>query len=298
MHASTRRGIPLHTEAYMRVVLLGPPGSGRRILAKKLARQFGIKYINLHDLLGEMAKEETELARLIGELLAACAPVPEELVSSALAPALSESATRKGFIIDDYPRDVSHAETLDRILRSHGMVIDAVISLDVDADDLMERLVGKSTCDDCGTEYNIYANPPLVEGVCDVCGGRVARRPGDYEETISNRLRVYEGHVVQLMDRYRALGILTELRGIGDDPAILAACVRAIKAAPRRELGPEPEAGAEGSAARKKGRRPAARKAAPKKAAPKKAAPKKAAPKKAAPKKAAQKNASNKNDAE
>jgi len=137
MHASVRRGIPLLTGVHMRVVLLGPPGSGRRVLAKKLARQFGIKYINLHELLGEMAKEKTELARLIGELLAACAPVPEELVSSALAPALSEAATRKGFIIDDYPRDVGHAETLDRILRSHGMAIDVVISLDVDADDLM-----------------------------------------------------------------------------------------------------------------------------------------------------------------
>ncbi len=302
MHAYHGSGIPRHTESYMRLVLLGPPGSGRRFLAKTLARQFGITYINLHDLLGEMAKEETELARLIGELLAACAPIPEELVASALAPALNEASAAKGFIIDDYPRDVSHAETLDRILRHHNMVVDAVIALNVDADDLMERLVGKLTCDDCGTDYNIYSNPPLVDGVCDVCGGRVARRPGDYEETISNRLRVYDGHVIQLLERYRALEMLTEFNGIGDDPAILAKCVRAIKAAPRRELEPESEQTvAAESAARKKARRAAAKKgrarktrskkAAPKKAAPKKAAPKKAAPKKAAPKKAAPRKA-------
>ena len=223
----------------MRIILLGPPGSGRRVLAKKLASQFKLAYINLNDLLSEMAKEETELARLIGELLAACAPIPEELVSSALKNALNAPQAKKGFVIDDYPRDVSHADVLDNILNRQRIPIDLVISLGVDADYLMERLVGKLTCDACGTEYNIYTHPPMVDGVCDMCGGRIARRPSDYEETIGNRLRVFEGHVAQLIARYRSQGILHEVRGTGDESRVYTACARIVRESPRRELPPE-----------------------------------------------------------
>jgi len=246
----------------MRIVLLGPPGSGRRTLAKKLASHFGLKYLNLSELLGQMAQEDTELARLVGELLSACAPIPEELVATALNGALSDSEARQGFILDDYPREIGHADILDNILNGRGSPLDVVIAMGVDADDLMERLVGRLHCDSCGADYNIYTNPPMVDGVCDMCGGRIARRPTDYEETIANRLRVYEGNAVQLATRYRGQGILHEVRGTGDDLRVLSACVKIVDEAPPREL-PPPRASAEAEEEPKAARRRGPRKAEP-----------------------------------
>ncbi|MEN8174214.1 MAG: nucleoside monophosphate kinase [Pseudomonadota bacterium] len=276
----------------MRTLLLGPPGSGRRFLSKKLAGHFGLTYLNLTSMLEEMAQhEETDLGRLVGELLAACAPIPEELVAAAMAGPLSDASTRDGFILDDYPRELSHAGNLDELLYSQGIPLDLVIVLRADSDDLMERLVGRLSCDSCGTEYNIYVNPPMVEGVCDVCGGRIARRPSNYEETIANRLRSFETVITQLADKYRKDGILHEVHGLGDDPRVLAACRKIISAAPRRTMeAAAPKSVTAGKKVSRK-KKAAPRKAAPKKAAPKKAAPKKAAPKKAAPKKATPKKA-------
>jgi len=272
----------------MRIVLLGPPGSGRRVLAKKLASHFGLQYFNLGELLGRMAEEETELGRLVGELLSACAPIPEELAAAALNNALSDLGDRDGFILDDYPREIAHADILDGVVDGRGTPIDVVISLAVDADELMERLVGRSHCDTCGADYNIYTNPPLVEGVCDACGSRIARRPTDYEETIANRLRIYEGHVSQLNDRYRGLGILHEVRGSGDDPRVLAQCVKIIAEAPEREVPSGQDlakAQAERSAKKAQAKKAPAKKAPAKKAQAKKAQAKKTPAKKTPAKK-------------
>jgi len=302
----------------MRVILLGPPGSGKRGLAKKLASRFDLKYLNLTELLTRMAREESSLGRLVGELMAACAPLPEELVSSVLNTALSDPGVRGRFIIDDYPRDVAHADILDRILDAQNMVIDQVIAMQVDADDLMERLVGKLTCDACGIDYNIYTNPPMVDGICDECGGRISRRPGDYEETISNRLRIYDGQSAQLVARYESQGLLARVRGTGDDARVFSACVKiledaatrlaeAAKAAPQTAE-PAPKARKGKGAAKAKAaaaeavpavapvseKAPAkktAKKAVPEKAPTKKAPVKKAAAKKAPAKKAPAKQA-------
>lgn len=218
----------------MRIVLLGPPGSGKSVLAEKLSRKYKLPILNMHRILSSMANEETELGRLIGELLLACAPIPEELVFSALKEPFEDAKT--GFILDDFPRELVHAEMLHQLLQSLGAPLELVIAIHVTNDDIMERLVGQSHCNACGEDYNIYSNPPLVEGVCDLCGGRISRRPADYEEGISNRLRVCEVNQNELVSRYREEGVLQELHGLANEPSAYQAACKLVEAAPRIPL--------------------------------------------------------------
>jgi adenylate kinase len=218
----------------MRIILLGPPGSGKSVLADKLSRKYKLPILNMHRILSSMANEDTELGRLVGELLLACAPIPEELVYSALKEPCDEA--KKGFILDDFPRELVHAEMLHQLLLSLGASLELVIAINVKNDDIMERLVGQSHCNACGEDYNIYTSPPMVEGVCDMCGGRISRRPADYEEGISNRLRVCEANQNELISRYKEEGILQVIHGLADEPKAYQAACKLVDDAPRIPL--------------------------------------------------------------
>ncbi|MEJ2308550.1 MAG: nucleoside monophosphate kinase [Gammaproteobacteria bacterium] len=279
----------------MRIVLLGPPGCGKSVLAAKLASRYDLPILNLHEILSNMANQETELGRLIGELLLACAPIPEELVSSAFKEPLE--IARDGFILEDFPREASHAEMLDNLLRRIGAPLELVISIRAHNDDIMERLVGQLHCGSCGMEYNIYSSPPLVEGICDMCGGRIARRPPDYEETIASRLRICEANTEELHKRYDQQGILKYIDMLADTPLAEEMAVEIIEETPRIPL-TEPEAhkpAADDEARRRKRKKKAVRKkaaAASAKQVP--ASESKPARKKAAAKKAVKKSSARK----
>ena len=218
----------------MRIILLGPPGSGKSVLAEKLSRKYKLPILNMHRILSSIANEESELGRLVGELLLACAPIPEELVYSALKEPCEEA--KNGFILDDFPRELVHAEMLHELLLSLGASLELVIAIHVKSDDIMERLVGQSHCSVCGEDYNIYTNPPMVEGVCDMCGGRISRRPADYEEGISNKLRICEANQGELISRYQEEGILQEVYGLADEPRAYEEACKLVDAAPRIPL--------------------------------------------------------------
>ena len=286
----------------MRIVLLGPPGSGKGELAERIARTYDIPIITQASIVDAVAAEPGELGRLAAEARDA-ARVSDELLLALLRIQLPKLDLSRGYLLVDMPRDAGQADVLDAMLNDLGKPIDLAIKLDVDMDELMERLVGRVQCDHCGALYNMYVNPPLVDGVCDECGARVRRRPPDYEETISNRLRVYEGQMGPLLQYYQQAGKLHRFDATGEVEPLWQQVKAVIDATPSLEVAPAPGETAEDatgvddtepSAAKTKKQatvRKAAKKAVTKKVARKVA--KKAAAKKVA-KKAAKKTAAKK----
>ena len=267
----------------MRIVLLGPPGSGKAELSEKLAETYRIPNINQASIVDAVAAEASELGRLASEARDA-SRISDELLLALLRIQLPKLDLSRGYLLVDMPRDSGQADVLDSMMDDLGKPIDLVVKLDVDTDELMERLVGRIRCDNCGASYNMYVNPPMVDGVCDECGAWVRRRPSDYEETISNRLRIYEGQVGPLLRYYKQAGKLHRFDATGDIGLLWKQVKALVDATPSPEVSPvsgEQASAAEAPAPAKKAK--PAKKAATRKAVAK-AAKKKAVVKKASAK--------------
>ena len=139
--------------------------------------------------------------------------VPDEVVCGIVEQRIEQPDCQAGFILDGFPRDLAQAEFVDRMLLAKGKGNPLVVDIRVDPDLLLKRLTGRRTCSLCGEIYNVYFNPPRVEGVCDKDGGKLLQRADDSEETIRQRLLAYEKQTSPLIDYYRRKGVLREVDG-------------------------------------------------------------------------------------
>jgi adenylate kinase len=140
--------------------------------------------------------------------------VPDEVVVGIVQERLQKEDCANGFILDGFPRTVAQADALKDTLRALGKDVDAVISLEVDVEALVERLTGRRTCKVCGKGYHIKFDPPRVDGKCDLCGGELFQRDDDREETIRKRLEVYRQQTSPLVSYYQNDGLLTRIDGM------------------------------------------------------------------------------------
>lgn len=203
------------TKQVMRIVLLGAPGSGKGTQAIKLAEKFNIPQISTGDLLRIAVKAQTPLGRQAKATMDAGQLVPNEIVLGMIRERLSRPDAQNGFILDGFPRNIDQAEQLDKLLIDINQPIDASILIQVDFDNLMERLSGRQSCDSCGAVFNIYTRPPVLDNQCDECGAELHHRSDDNEETIASRLRVYEAQTMPLIQYYKEQNKLHIVEGQG-----------------------------------------------------------------------------------
>jgi len=222
----------------MRIVLLGAPGSGKGTQAKQIVDKFRVPQISTGDLLRAAVAADTSLGRQAKAAMDAGQLVSDEIVLGMIRERLAEPDAQRGFILDGFPRNIAQAEALDAMLEALGKPLQLGLLIDVDFDVLMQRLTGRRTCVSCGQMYNIYSSLPKVDGACDKCGGNLHHRADDNEETIGNRLRVYETQTAPLVAYYRNQGKLRTVQGVGEIADIFSAVVKTVSELPKAPAQP------------------------------------------------------------
>ena len=210
----------------MRVVLLGPPGSGKGTHGKRLGEALGVPVISTGDILREAIAQETRLGQAAQADVKAGRLVADETVLGLIETRLQLTDAKNGFILDGFPRTVAQADGLKRILG--GAAIDHVVNLQVPNETLIERLTNRWTCGSCGAIYNTKTAPPKQAGVCDRCGGALKQREDDRPEAVRTRLEVYARDTAPLVAYYEREGTLRNLNAVGAPEAVYAAIGKAL----------------------------------------------------------------------
>ncbi len=190
----------------MKIVMLGPPGSGKGTYASRLTKMLGIPHISTGDMVREEIKAQTEIGKKIKEYNDRGELVPDEIIIKLLAERLKKADAKKGFILDGFPRTLRQAEALEKLSE-----IDLVINLNVPDEIIIQRLSNRLICKRCGAIYNRLTLKPKVNGVCDVCGGELYQREDDKPEVIRERLKVYKRSTEPLIEYYRRKGLLRDV---------------------------------------------------------------------------------------
>ena len=178
----------------MRIVFMGAPGSGKGTQAQRLEKKFGIPQISTGDILRKHLSEGTPLGLRAKEIMEAGGYVDDGTMLAIIRDRLSQPDAAKGFILDGFPRTVAQADGLTKLLAELGTPLDAVVLFEVDTDELIKRLSGRRVCELCKRVFNVHTAPPTVPPEClpGRTGHQVVQRPDDSEETVRERLRVFE----------------------------------------------------------------------------------------------------------
>jgi adenylate kinase len=219
----------------MRIVILGAPGSGKRTQTALVAEKYGLSSVMTGELVKSAVLERTPLGIEIKELHDAGRVVTEDIILALLREQLLKRELQAGFILDGFPRNLLQALTLDELMIEIDQPLDLILLIDIETDTLMERLVGRRTCRSCGLLYNIYRNPPVVDGVCDACGGRLHLRSDDNEETVSNRIHVFDHLISPLITHYEKQSKLIRIDGNGEIGQVFQLICKAINGGSRAE---------------------------------------------------------------
>jgi adenylate kinase len=202
------------------LILLGAPGSGKGTQARELSKKYGLPHISTGDMLRDAVREQTPLGQVAKVKMEAGELVPDDVVCGIVRDRIAAPDCGAGFILDGFPRTLAQACCLELLLRKDDRWRVLALNIQVGADTLIKRTVGRLTCPVCGEIYNIYYRPPKNDEVCDTHGVKLLRRTDDNEETIRQRFVAYENETKPLIDYYRRSNSLLEVDGNGEPAAI------------------------------------------------------------------------------
>jgi adenylate kinase len=212
----------------MRMILNGPPASGKGTQAKLLKERLNLAHIATGDILREAVRLGTPAGKKAEPFMKSGQLAPDELVNELVADRFRRDDRPTSFVLDGYPRTLPQAVALDEVLREVDLPLDAVVFLAVADEVLIPRATGRWICPKDQTPYHTLNNPPKTPGKCDQCGSVLVQRPDDREETVRERLKRYGAQTMELIPYYRAQGLLHEVPGTGDVETISSAIVKAI----------------------------------------------------------------------
>jgi len=219
----------------VKIMFLGLPGSGKGTYSSRIGHLLGIPHISTGDIFRDAVKQGSALGNKVSEYMKRGELVPDEITIEVLRNRLAQPDCKKGFILDGYPRTISQAEALDKIVK-----LDIVFNLSIPENVLVRKLSARRVCKNCGEIYNVveiketingvkYYMPPMlpkVLWVCDKCGGELIQRKDDTAEVIEARLKVYEEQTKPLIEYYKRRGLLEDVF-VSSGPEIMVPAIMA-----------------------------------------------------------------------
>src|SRR4051794_1316195 len=207
-----------------RLVLLGKQGAGKGTQAARLADHYGVEHLSTGELFRASAAAETPAGLEAKRYMDAGELVPDETVIKVVDERFTGEFLERGFILDGFPRTLPQAEELELVIAADHP-LDAVLSLEVPTEIVLDRIAGRRVCEECGANYHV-SMPPTDNWKCDVCGGRVVQRDDDTEEAVQRRLEIYEETTVPIIDFYDRLGKLVPIDAVGDGDEVFERLVK------------------------------------------------------------------------
>ena len=211
----------------MNLIMLGAPGAGKGTQAERISEKYGIPTISTGEILRNAISTGTELGKTAKSYMDAGQLVPDKVVIGIISDFLNQDSCKNGFILDGFPRSIPQAEALDNM----GVKIDAVVSIEVADEKIVERMSGRRVCPACGASYHIVYKPSEKEGVCTKCGADLIIRKDDNPDTVLARLHTYHKQTEPLKGYYAAKGILIEIEGqeeVADTTALTFAALAKV----------------------------------------------------------------------
>jgi adenylate kinase len=212
----------------MRIVLLGAPGAGKGTQGERLAARYGLTIVGTGEIFRDNAARGTALGLEAKTYMDAGKLVPDAIAVKMVLERLDAPDVRGGFILDGFPRTVPQARALERSLAEAGRPLHAVLNFKVSDEMVVKRLTNRMVCRDCGRPYNLAYKPPRIEGICDVCGGKLQLRSDDDEPTILQRLEVYRRETEPLVLYFWERGLLRDIDSEAPEQVVFDRTVEAL----------------------------------------------------------------------
>jgi len=212
----------------MKLILLGPPGSGKGTQAKRLSAERHWPQLSTGDMLRSAIAAQSQLGIEAKSFMDRGALVPDSVVIGLIRERVKQADCGNGFILDGFPRTIPQAEELDRLLQSEKSAIDRVVLFDIPDSELVQRLSGRRTCLKCGAMFHVISAPPKAAGICDNCSSPLVQRDDDQPAIIQKRLAVYHQQTAPLAEYYRGQKKLRQLNAGLSTEAVSETLSRAL----------------------------------------------------------------------
>ncbi|ERK32462.1 adenylate kinase [Clostridium intestinale] len=197
----------------MKVVLFGPPGAGKGTQAKSICNRYSIPHISTGDIFRKNISENTPLGIEAKKYIDNGQLVPDEVTINMVKDRLQAEDCKLGYLLDGFPRTVHQANALEEFLYDRKESLDTALLIQVPSEFILERMTGRRVCPSCGASYHVKFNPTKIESKCDVCGSDIIQRKDDSEETVKERLAVYERQTQPLIEYYKDKDLLSVVDG-------------------------------------------------------------------------------------
>lgn len=206
----------------MNIILLGAPGAGKGTQASKISEKYNLPHISTGDIFRDNIKRQTPIGLLAKSYTDNGKLVPDEVTCEIVKGRLENEDCKNGYLLDGFPRNLFQAGELDKFSE-----IDAVVNIDIDLSLLMDRLCGRRVCKECGESFHVNFLNGKTD--CDKCGGALYQRKDDNEETVGNRLKVYNEQTAPLIQYYKDKKVLINIDGVGTIDEVFARIVAALQ---------------------------------------------------------------------